>query len=899
MSVTCPGLLGIRRARESALARRRLEQRLARDRPPELGFPASLLSTAGKLVGSIAPPASGAHGQSKESRRRRRKEDGERALKGLELGDRLAGKVAKRLRRSGDQPALLRTISAPVGDETSGDARSRAAAAFQVLTPSSLFAQSASSSASSEDVTPVLTASPTPMLPLTPSPTTSDRSLPKTTRPTTPRLGPVLNSLSSIALRSSGFFSPLALDEDEQAATTQEVEEPMTAVPRTPSSVRADESSDDDYFRPKLRHRRRQAARFALNPPLSQITEGGTPLPASTVPSGPLAPRPGPSRRKTAAITFLIGPQRGDDEGLISVGGLLGCLLWLSGFAYFVGVHVASLAWSAIQTVRTVGLFLYWVILNVAGRTDLGKVAREYVRLCRKEWDEVAREDGERLGVWALGKGLAEVAAIQAMTKARYLSEGPLDFIDVETEANLELLAELPVNGVRRKSGGSTSRRHRSDSLTDEGDRIIITSENDSIMEGTVFTPEFEKTNPFSAATKPSPLSQPSMDEDLTLTPLSLGGAMNAIDGGATGLSSPPMTPLVLEGRLIDSPKAGPVQPSLEPLDLLRALKRHCRLATASYGLHSYILHPPTPVFTPSGATLPNSIFTHLSKISDRSSVLHVAIQKDYVGAWGGAAETSSGEDEWAPTVFIVRDHGNKEVVVVFRGTQSLHDIVTDLQAGDEQLVLPSLNGPPEERHYSVHGGIYRAVRRLLEPTAPLFGKVKSALDEHTGYSLVLTGHSLGAACVRRLEVLLLSTTKRSCRPPPRPSFCRQPGPLTRSLPPSRSRSGRPLKRADFLSGQYTPSALRHRRRSTLPWRRAVASDLCRWSCPFRTLLISSAVSGPGRSRSCGGPWVGWHGREGANQWTELRRIRTAKRQRSLGRRRRLDPSPADVCDNG
>lgn len=106
------------------------------------------------------------------------------------------------------------------------------------------------------------------------------------------------------------------------------------------------------------------------------------------------------------------------------------------------------------------------------------------------------------------------------------------------------------------------------------------------------------------------------------------------------------------------------------------------------------------------------------------------------------------------PSFYLIRDHDHREIVVVFRGTQSLHDLVVDLTADEETITLP--DGQGGQRGFQCHGGILRAARRLIDPsTSPLLTKVDLALRENEGYTLVLTGHSLGAACASVVAALI------------------------------------------------------------------------------------------------------------------------------------------------
>lgn len=137
---------------------------------------------------------------------------------------------------------------------------------------------------------------------------------------------------------------------------------------------------------------------------------------------------------------------------------------------------------------------------------------------------------------------------------------------------------------------------------------------------------------------------------------------------------SPPLLPL-------------PSHPSTNPTSsLLSTLKRHTRLATASYGLHTYIVDPPTPLLTPSGRTLPHRLFAHLGGMNDHRDLLFVALQRRGDGGdeEGGIGKGEGGELEraqtpYAPQIYLLRDDAVGEVVVVIRGTQSLADVCVNL----------------------------------------------------------------------------------------------------------------------------------------------------------------------------------------------------------------------------
>jgi hypothetical protein len=127
--------------------------------------------------------------------------------------------------------------------------------------------------------------------------------------------------------------------------------------------------------------------------------------------------------------------------------------------------------------------------------------------------------------------------------------------------------------------------------------------------------------------------------------------------------------------------------------------------------------------------------------LEDKAAVLHVAIQKDFAGAWEHENASAS---PYSPQFYLIKNPERKQIIVVFRGTQSLHDIVVDLEFQEEVISLPSLTNENEVVDYRVHRGILEGAKRLMQPEgSALWGKLNNALIENHGYDLVLTGHSV------------------------------------------------------------------------------------------------------------------------------------------------------------
>ncbi|KAI0047903.1 alpha/beta-hydrolase [Auriscalpium vulgare] len=91
---------------------------------------------------------------------------------------------------------------------------------------------------------------------------------------------------------------------------------------------------------------------------------------------------------------------------------------------------------------------------------------------------------------------------------------------------------------------------------------------------------------------------------------------------------------------------------------------------------------------------------------------------------------------------FVVRDDDRKELIVAFRGSQQLQDMVTD-----SNLVLAPLSShgvPPETAaSSSVHAGFmiaYNSVSRTV------ISAVREELDVYPDYTVIVTGHSMGGS---------------------------------------------------------------------------------------------------------------------------------------------------------
>jgi hypothetical protein len=106
-------------------------------------------------------------------------------------------------------------------------------------------------------------------------------------------------------------------------------------------------------------------------------------------------------------------------------------------------------------------------------------------------------------------------------------------------------------------------------------------------------------------------------------------------------------------------------------------------------------------------------------------------------------------DTRYKPTYCISVDHFTRSVVVAFRGTVSAKDIVVDL-SGD----LTPFQLPNDPMVYAIHGGMYQIIKTASAPNSHLYNTTKQLLEDYPDYSLVLTGHSLGAGFASILGVV-------------------------------------------------------------------------------------------------------------------------------------------------
>ncbi|THH17678.1 hypothetical protein EW146_g3186 [Bondarzewia mesenterica] len=102
---------------------------------------------------------------------------------------------------------------------------------------------------------------------------------------------------------------------------------------------------------------------------------------------------------------------------------------------------------------------------------------------------------------------------------------------------------------------------------------------------------------------------------------------------------------------------------------------------------------------------------------------------------------------------FVGRDDQRKEIVVAFRGSQDLEDFLLDGNLFLVPFASPGIllnSSEPVDAHAGFLSGYNSVAQTVLS-------EVKSQLNKHKGYSIILTGHSLGGALASIASVSIKS----------------------------------------------------------------------------------------------------------------------------------------------
>ncbi|KAF9143768.1 hypothetical protein BGX30_014823 [Mortierella sp. GBA39] len=189
---------------------------------------------------------------------------------------------------------------------------------------------------------------------------------------------------------------------------------------------------------------------------------------------------------------------------------------------------------------------------------------------------------------------------------------------------------------------------------------------------------------------------------------------------------------------------------------LVRNIQRFMRYASASYG-HNFmrILGIGTigdSVYSPYGDH-PN----HHAFATHTSTPLDSILLSSFTDP--GTKGTFHAPKMHSLVHYINLDHGAQCVVLTCRGTLGLSDVLTDLCAHYDDLVMPTVKygkrvGQPAPSRYKVHAGMHASARLLSQETSTVYKTIQKALQDYPDYGLVLCGHSLGGGVAAILSLL-------------------------------------------------------------------------------------------------------------------------------------------------
>ncbi|KAI1295062.1 hypothetical protein EDD11_008043 [Mortierella claussenii] len=339
-------------------------------------------------------------------------------------------------------------------------------------------------------------------------------------------------------------------------------------------------------------------------------------------------------------------------------------------------------------------------------------------------------------------------------------SEDDTDWIEVtkssETTSSMEMNATLSYDVPLEKKGGDKF-----------GSSLGIKNGLGSKKFGRSFFSKMTRQSAFGKSNERRSLD--SSGPQLTITELdeSRNDSQNSLTDRSTAA-----TPTLVDLKLGNDDKdARPALPPKEPKEpnpanfprdhLVRNIQRFMRYASASYG-HNFmrILGIGTigdAIYSPYGDH-PN----HHAFATHTSTPLDSILLSSFTDP--GTKGNFQAPKMHSLVHYINLDHGAQCVVLTCRGTLGLSDVLTDLCAHYDDLVLPTVksNGKRGEQHanpkYKVHAGMHASARLLSLETSTVFKTIKKALEDYPDYGLVLCGHSLGGG-VAALLALLWSMT--------------------------------------------------------------------------------------------------------------------------------------------
>ncbi|KAI8899404.1 hypothetical protein BC833DRAFT_585794 [Globomyces pollinis-pini] len=181
---------------------------------------------------------------------------------------------------------------------------------------------------------------------------------------------------------------------------------------------------------------------------------------------------------------------------------------------------------------------------------------------------------------------------------------------------------------------------------------------------------------------------------------------------------------------------------TITPKEHVRLGSRYVKFAVAAYGTNFLkIMGIEKPKTSKVATEVEHDNHNHHSLANHSDIPVEHIITSSY-----RAPNTLHAPKMIAPVHYVVVDQATSSVIVVLRGTLNLSDMATDLTATyDHYTYNDEIDG-------YVHAGILKSAMKISD--SPIRATVADALNQNPTYSVVLTGHSLGAACAALLAML-------------------------------------------------------------------------------------------------------------------------------------------------
>jgi len=194
--------------------------------------------------------------------------------------------------------------------------------------------------------------------------------------------------------------------------------------------------------------------------------------------------------------------------------------------------------------------------------------------------------------------------------------------------------------------------------------------------------------------------------------------------------------------------RTGMVEGTFPRFHILRNITRYAKFSSASYG-SNFLKYMGISKDMPFLHALDGTHHDVKSFAHHTESHANSILLASFVDPQGGSDSTGSTNTGFPLVHYISIDHESKAVVLACRGTLGFEDVLADMTCDYDDLMWRG-------KSYKVHKGIHASARRLLYGgDGRVLLTLKTTLDEHEDYGLVLCGHSLGGAVTALLGVML------------------------------------------------------------------------------------------------------------------------------------------------